>query len=38
MRTHPEALYFHIARSALADIEHETDELDNFADRYGKAS
>jgi hypothetical protein len=27
MRPHPEALYFHIARRALDEIEQETDEF-----------
>jgi hypothetical protein len=36
MRTHPEALYFHIARRALDNIEHEADEF-QLAQRIGTA-
>jgi hypothetical protein len=36
MRTHPEALYFHIALKALQDIEQETDEY-QIARRVGTA-
>jgi hypothetical protein len=36
MRPHPEALYFHIARRALDEIEQETDEF-QLAQRVGTA-
>jgi hypothetical protein len=36
MRAHPEALYFHIARRVLDDIEHEKDEFE-LAQRVGTA-
>ena len=36
MRPHPEALYFHIARKALDQIENETDEFQR-AERVGTA-
>jgi hypothetical protein len=36
MRAHPEALYFHIARRVLDDIEHEKDEF-QLAQRVGTA-
>ena len=36
MRAHPEALYFHIARRALANVEEETDEF-QLAQRIGTA-